>query len=291
MVLMTRPQQDIVNTQNSLDSPYMLASKKIKQTKTVIKLDYGISIGGEKICIIAGPCAIESVLQIEQTAQITKQGGAHILRGGAYKPRTSPYSFQGLGCKALKMLHTAGCMYEMPIITEVMDPDQIRSVTKYADIIQVGARNCQNFALLKKLGKIDKPVLLKRGMMNTIEELLFAAEYIMAGGNHQVILCERGIRTFETKTRNTLDISAIPILKRMTHLPVIVDPSHAAGTWQLIEPLTLAAIAAGADGIMIEVHHKPEEALSDGEQSLRPDKYRELMYKIRKIVPLFNRTV
>ncbi len=265
-----------------------LYSKTYRET-TVIHLPYNISISHNTLSIIAGPCSIESEEQIMATAEFVKQAGASILRGGAFKPRTSPYAFQGMGIQGLQLLRKAGDYYKMPIITEVLDTEDIPLVGEYADILQVGARNCQNFSLLRKLGKIKKPVLLKRGMMVTIKEFLMAAEYILAEGNENVILCERGIRTFETETRNTLDISAVPVLKQKTHLPVIVDPSHAAGNWKLIHPLALAALAAGADGLMIECHIKPESALCDGEQSLRPDKFALLMEDVKKISTMLNK--
>ncbi|HOM09197.1 MAG TPA: 3-deoxy-7-phosphoheptulonate synthase [Spirochaetota bacterium] len=262
---------------------------KTYRDASVIHLPYNISISENTLAVIAGPCSIESEEQIMATAEFVKKSGAAILRGGAFKPRTSPYAFQGMGIAGLQLLRKAGDYYRMPIITEVLDSEDITIVADYADILQVGARNCQNFSLLRKLGKIRKPVLLKRGMMVTIKEFLMAAEYILAEGNENVILCERGIRTFETETRNTLDISAVPVLKQKTHLPVIVDPSHAAGNWKLIHPLALAALAAGADGLMIECHIKPESALCDGEQSLRPDKFALLMNDIRKMNTLLNK--
>lgn len=271
------------------DIPYILASTRIKDVKTVVAVGRGASIGGTGLCIIAGPCSIESEEQIMETARCVRDAGATVLRGGAFKPRSSPYAFQGMGIKGLELLRRAGDLFDLPIITEVMDQDDIPVVAEYADIIQVGARNCQNYALLKKLGRINKPVLLKRGMMATIEEFLMSAEYILSGGNLNVILCERGIRTFETETRNTLDISAIPVLRRLTHLPVIVDPSHAAGDWRLIHPLSLASIAAGADGLMIEVHHEPERALCDGRQSLRPERFQSLMQDVAGMAALLGR--
>jgi 3-deoxy-7-phosphoheptulonate synthase len=270
--------------------PYVLASIHNK-LKTIVKINDRVSIGGKEICVIAGPCSIESYDQIMESASQVKKAGAAILRGGAYKPRTSPYAFQGMGETGLKLLRTAGDAFDMPIITEIMDADDLPVITEYSDIIQVGARNCQNFSLLKKLGRTKKPILLKRGMMTTIVELLMSSEYILSEGNMNVILCERGIRTFETETRNTLDISAVPVLKQKSHLPVIVDPSHAAGTWKLIQPLSLAALAAGADGLMIEVHPDPDRALSDGMQSLKPDKFRELMIKLRPMAKISNRDI
>lgn len=268
-----------------------LVKKDINTEKTIINLKENISIGGKKITVIAGPCSIESLEQMIETAISVKKSGATILRGGAYKPRSSPYSFQGKGEVGLKILKEAGGKVNLPIITEVLDSEDIEIVSQYADILQVGARNSQNFSLLKKLGKINKPILLKRGMMNTIEEFLCAAEYILSGGNSKVILCERGIRTFERETRFTLDISAVPILKEKTHLPIIVDPSHAAGNWQLIEPLSYAVIAAGADGVMIEVHNDPVNALCDGEQSLKPARFKKLLDKLKEIAIVMDREI
>ncbi|HOF14639.1 MAG TPA: 3-deoxy-7-phosphoheptulonate synthase [Spirochaetota bacterium] len=258
---------------------------------TAIQLPYNTTVSHHNVTIIAGPCSIESEEQIMATAHFVKKAGATILRGGAFKPRTSPYAFQGLGIEGLKLLRKAGDYYTMPVVTEVLDSEDIAMVSQYADILQVGARNCQNFSLLKKLGKLQKPILLKRGMMVTIKEYLMAAEYILAEGNTNVILCERGIRTFETETRNTLDISAVCVLKQKTHLPVMVDPSHASGNWKLIHPLSLAAIAAGADGLMIECHINPEVALCDGEQSLRPDKFELLMHDVKELCTMLNKAV
>ncbi len=264
----------------SVKDPFILAGRSLKDTPTVIELPQGPPVGGKETSIIAGPCSIESEEQLYETAMAVKASGATVLRGGAFKPRTSPYAFQGLGFEGLKMIRRVGDAVGLPVITEVMDADDMPLIAEYVDIIQIGARNCQNFSLLKKAGRIDKPVLLKRGMMVTIDEFLMSAEYILSEGNMKVILCERGIRTFETATRNTLDISAVPVLKGKTHLPVIVDPSHAAGDWRLIEPLALASLAAGADGLMIEAHVRPDEALCDGPQSLRPDKFALLMEKV-----------
>jgi 3-deoxy-7-phosphoheptulonate synthase len=247
---------------------------------TVIQVG-GVEIGGPRFVVIAGPCAVESRDQLLTTARIVKDGGGAILRGGAFKPRTSPYSFQGLEEEGLKLLDLARRLTGLPVVTEVMDSHDIPRVESYADILQVGTRNVQNFALLKKLGKVQKPVLLKRGVMTTVDEFLMSAEYILAYGNGQVILCERGIRTFETATRNTLDLSAVPILKERTHLPVLVDPSHAAGHWRYVRPLARGAMAVGADGIMVEVHPFPERARCDGEQSLRPERFSELMEDLR----------
>jgi 3-deoxy-7-phosphoheptulonate synthase len=250
-----------------------------------------LAIGGSRFVVMAGPCSVESEEQMMEAAYIVKKGGAHIVRGGAFKPRTSPYSFQGMEEEGLKILARVREKMGMPVVTEVVNPADVDLVESYADILQIGARNVQNFALLKKVGHSRKPVLLKRGMMTTIEELLMSAEYILSEGNEQVILCERGIRTFETATRNTLDISAIPVLKELTHLPVIVDPSHAAGTWKYVIPLSRAAIAVGADGLIVEVHPEPEKAVSDGLQSLKPEKFYQLMDEIRGLENMMKKNV
>ncbi|HPL62426.1 MAG: 3-deoxy-7-phosphoheptulonate synthase [Syntrophales bacterium] len=260
--------------------PYKLASREARSGNTVV-LAGKLQIGGGRFTIMAGPCSVESEEQMMESAYVVKKGGGDILRGGAFKPRTSPYSFQGLEEEGLKILRQAGDKLDMPVVTEVLDTGNVDLVEDYTDIIQIGARNIQNFALLKRVGQAGKPVVLKRGMMTTIEELLMSAEYILSSGNESVILCERGIRTFENATRNTLDISAVPVLKELTHLPVIVDPSHAAGHWKLVLPLALAAVAAGADGLMIEVHPRPERAFSDGVQSLKPEKFYRLMEEVR----------
>lgn len=262
--------------------PYKLASREAREGRTVIRVG-SIEIGGPELVVMAGPCSIENEEQLMESAYIVQKAGAHILRGGAYKPRTSPYSFQGMEEEGLKLLKKARERTGLPVITEVMNTTEVNLVEQYADIIQIGARNVQNFALLKQVGHARKPVLLKRGMMTTIEELLMAAEYILSEGNSEVILCERGIRTFETATRNTLDISAVPVLKELTHLPVIVDPSHASGHWKLVGPLAKAAVAVGADGLIIEVHPEPEKAISDGAQSLKPEKFYTLMEELRII--------
>ena len=270
--------------------PYKLASREVKSTPSVIKVG-GVDIGGPAIAIIAGPCSVESKEQICTTANLVKSAGANFLRGGAYKPRTSPYSFQGMEEDGLKLLAAAKEVSGLPIVTEVMNPREIDLVAKYADVIQVGARNMQNFSLLKELGKIDKPILLKRGMMNTIQEFLMSAEYVLSEGNNKLILCERGIRTFETATRNTLDISCIPVLKKETHLPIIIDPSHATGHWDMVESMSRASIAAGADGLIIEVHPDPVKAFSDGPQSLKPAKFASLMENLRPFAELMGRTL
>ena len=262
--------------------PYKLASREFKSGDTIIPIG-DLEIGGPDFIVMAGPCSIESEEQLMESAYIVKKGGGHILRGGAFKPRTSPYSFQGMEEEGLKLLEKVRQKTGLPVVTEVMNTTDVDLVEEYADIIQIGARNVQNFALLKKVGQARKPVLLKRGMMTTIEELLMSAEYILSSGNDQVILCERGIRTFETATRNTLDISAVPVLKELTHLPIIVDPSHAAGHWKYVIPLSKAIRAVGADGLLVEVHPEPEKALSDGVQSLKPEKFYQLMEELRTI--------
>jgi 3-deoxy-7-phosphoheptulonate synthase len=278
---------DTIATMNGVESvvpilkPYKLASREIKKEKSIIKITDSVSIGGAQIIVMAGPCAIESEKQIIETAIAVKKAGAHILRGGAYKPRTSPYAFQGMKEKGLKLLAKAREVTGLPIVTEVVNPEAADMVAEYADVLQVGTRNAQNFELLKKVGRTKKPALLKRGMSMTISELLMSAEYIMSEGNDSVILCERGIRTFETATRNTLDLSAIPVLKNETHLPVIADPSHATGNQKYVAPMAFAAIAAGADGVMIEVHPDPEHATSDGPQSLTPASFKTMMERLK----------
>ena len=262
--------------------PYKLASWEAKEGNTIIRID-DLEIGGPELIVMAGPCSIESEEQLMESAYVVKKGGAHILRGGAFKPRTSPYSFQGLEEEGLKLLEKVREKTGMPVVTEVLSTTDVDAVEENADILQIGARNVQNFALLKKVGHTRKPVLLKRGMMTTIEELLMSAEYILSCGNDKVILCERGIRTFETATRNTLDLSAVPVLKELTHLPVIVDPSHAAGHWKYVRPLARGAVVVGADGLLIEVHPEPEKALSDGIQSLKPEKFYQLMEEVRAL--------
>lgn len=270
--------------------PYKLVSREFKQENTVINVN-GYEIGGNKIQLIAGPCAVENREILEETAQGLVPSGVNFLRGGAFKPRTSPYSFQGLGEQALKFLAAVKKETGMAIVTELMDPRDTELVCKYADIVQIGTRNMQNFRLLTEVGQIDKPVILKRGMSATIKEFLMSAEYIVSEGNDNVILCERGIRTFETETRNTLDISAIPVLKKLTHLPVIVDPSHAVGRRDLIPAMSRAAIAAGADGLLIEVHSCPERALCDGSQSLRPTAFAEMIEELRRVAQAVGRTL
>jgi len=268
--------------------PYKLASREFHPRDTIVEAN-GVAIGGNEIVVMAGPCAIESEEQLLTTAHAVKAAGATVLRGGAFKPRTSPYQFRGLGESGLKILAQAGKETQMPIITEVMSPDHVDLVAKYADILQIGARNMQNFVLLDEVGKTKKPVLLKRGLASNIQEWLLAAEYVLAQGNEQVILCERGIKTFESYTRNTMDISAIPIIEKVSHLPIIADPSHATGKWYLVPPLALAAVAAGADGLLIEVHPNPDLALADGPQSLTFDNFRLLMSQLLPIAKARNR--
>ena len=265
-----------------VQEPYKLASRTFQPMDTVIDVD-GHKIGGGNLTIIGGPCTVESEDQLLTIAELVKDAGANLLRGGAFKPRTSPYSFQGLGEEGLKLLRKAKEKTGLPIITEAMSTDDFDMVEEYADIIQIGARNMQNFALLKKAGKSKKPICLKRGMSSTIEELLMSAEYIMAEGNSQVILCERGIRTFENYTRNTLDLAVVSAIKELSHLPIIIDPSHATGKWSMVEPMSRAAVAIGSDGIMVEVHHDPENALCDGSQSLKPAKFNKLVDSVNKI--------
>ena len=280
---------DIVEDVRRIQEPYKNANRKFHEEDTVITLSSGAKIGGGHFLMMAGPCSVENEEQIISVAQAVKAAGAQVLRGGAFKPRTSPYAFQGLHEEGIRLLLKAREATGLPIVTEIMDAQHL-PLFEDIDVIQVGARNMQNFELLKQLGKLRKPVLLKRGMANTLQELLMSAEYIMAGGNEQVILCERGIRTFETATRNTLDISAVPVIKERSCLPIIVDPSHATGRYQLVAPMALAAAAAGADGLIIEVHNDPEHALCDGPQSLRPEKFADLMDKLRAIRPYADRS-
>ncbi len=270
--------------------PFKLASREFHPQDTVVMVN-GVPIGGRQVVVMAGPCAVESRDQLLETARAVKEAGAHVLRGGAFKPRTSPYSFQGLGEEGLRLLAEAREETGLLVVTEVMEPQLVPLVTTYADILQVGARNMQNYALLHAVGEAQRPVLLKRGMMSTIEELLMAAEYILSHGNDRVILCERGIRTFEHYTRNTLDISAVPLLKQLSHLPVIVDPSHGTGKWELVEPVSRAAVAAGADGLIIEVHPHPDKALSDGAQSLKPARFAALMQSLRPVAAAVGRVL
>lgn len=270
-------------------SPYKLVSREFRKENSVIELGRNVRIGSEEIVVIAGPCAIENYDSLYETAKLVKSYGAKCLRGGAFKPRTSPYAFQGLGEEGLKYLKDIGEKLDLPTVTEVMDTRDIELVVRYADVLQIGTRNMQNFNLLKEVGLTKKPVILKRGLSATIKEWLMSAEYILSGGNMNVILCERGIRTFEDSTRNTLDISAVPVVKQLSHLPIIVDPSHACGRWGLVNPLSKAAVACGCDGLMIEVHIRPEEALSDGAQSLTPDNFGELILSVRNIAKAIGR--
>ena len=272
-----------------ISAPYKLAGRSFRPQGTVIEFANGLQVGGEQVVVMAGPCSVESREQLFTVAEQISKAGARVLRGGAFKPRTSPYSFQGLGLEALKLLREAADRFDMLVISEVMEISQIAMMMPYVDILQVGARNMQNFNLLRELGKIKKPVLLKRGIAATLEELLLSAEYIMSGGNYEVILCERGIRTFETYTRNTLDISAIPIVHKLSHLPMASDPSHGTGLRDKVPPMARASVAAGADVLLIEVHHDPDRALSDGAQSLYPDQFAQLMNELRMIAPAVGR--
>ena len=283
----TNPCNTDLNGKSSIPSK---VSRKTHPDDTIVKVN-GILVGGNEIVIIAGPCAVESSEQLFQTARSVRAGGANILRGGAFKPRSSPYSFQGMGEEGLKLLNLVRKETGLPIVTEVMDTRQIELVASYADVLQIGSRNMQNFPLLKEAGMCRKPILLKRGMMSTIEEFLLAAEYILSHGNDQIILCERGIRTFETSTRNTLDLSAVPMLKKLSHLPVIVDPSHGTGIRWMVPPMAKAAIAVGADGLIMEVHFKPEEALCDGSQSLSLDEFDKLVSELEKIAQAVDRKI
>ena len=274
-----------------ITQPYKLASRAFRPEGTVVEVGKGVRIGGPEVVVAAGPCAVESAEQILTIAERVARHGAKLLRGGAFKPRTSPYTFQGLGEPGLKLLRQAADKNGLLVVSEVMDASQIAMMLPYVDLLQVGARNMQNYHLLRALGEVPKPVLLKRGMSATIEELLLSAEYIMAGGNYNVILCERGIRTFETYTRNTLDIAAIPVIKKHSHLPIIADPSHGTGRRDKVPPMARAAVAAGADGLLIEVHHDPEHALSDGAQSLYADQFAQLMAELRIIAPAVGRRI
>ncbi len=271
-------------------SPYKLASRHFKPGGTIVKVK-GVEIGGTNVVVMAGPCSVENQDQINRAADIVAEAGATVIRGGAFKPRSSPYSFQGLGEEGLKILRAAADRNRLLVISEVMDQTQIPLMAAYTDILQIGARNMQNFNLLKELGKLRMPVLLKRGIAATIEELLLSAEYVMSGGNYEVILCERGIRTFETYTRNTMDVSAIPVVKKLSHLPIVADPSHGTGRRDMVLPMARASIAAGADGLLVEVHHDPDHALSDGAQTLRPEQFSELMQQSRIIASAVGRTL
>jgi 3-deoxy-7-phosphoheptulonate synthase len=270
--------------------PFKLASRECRPEATVVHVD-GVAIGGSRVVVMAGPCSVESREQVLEVADRVKRAGAALLRGGAFKPRTSPYAFQGLEEEGLKLLAEAKRATGLPVVTEVMEPDKVAVVAEYADVLQIGARNIQNFSLLKRVAEARKPVLLKRGMATSIQEWLLSAEYILAGGNPHVILCERGIRTFETATRFTLDLNAVPVIKKLTHLPVVVDPSHGTGHWEYVEPMARAGVAAGADGLIIEVHPRPAEALSDGPQSLKPERFAELMERLRKVARAVDREI
>jgi 3-deoxy-7-phosphoheptulonate synthase len=268
--------------------PFKLASREVRGEATQVRVN-GVRIGGTRIVVMAGPCSVESRDQVLEVAARVKAAGAAVLRGGAFKPRTSPYAFQGLEEEGLKLLAEAKRETGLPVVTEVMEPDKVEIVAEYSDILQIGARNVQNFSLLRRVAETRKPVLLKRGMATSIQEWLLSAEYILAGGNPDVILCERGIRTFETATRFTLDLNAVPVLKKLTHLPVVVDPSHGTGHWEYVEAMAKAGVAAGADGLIIEVHPRPAEALSDGPQSLKPDRFAELMVRLRRVAQAVDR--
>ena len=271
--------------------PYKMVSREFQKEDTIVALPNGVRIGaGQKIAVLAGPCSVEGEKEFLEVAAAVKQAGANILRGGAFKPRTSPYAFQGLGEQGLKFMAQAREQTGLPFVTEVMDTRDVELVARYADMLQIGARNMANFNLLKEVGKTNKPILLKRGPGSTIQELLMSAEYILSEGNKQVVLCERGIRTFETATRNTVDINAVPVVKKLTHLPIIVDPSHGTGEWDLVPAIARAAVAAGADGLMIEVHPRPEEAMSDGAQSLKIDTFTELMASLQAVARAVGRT-
>jgi 3-deoxy-7-phosphoheptulonate synthase len=274
-----------------VSSPYKLVARSWRPEGTVVRFPSGVSIGGDEVVIMAGPCSVESPQQISAIAETVSKNGGKFLRGGAFKPRSSPYSFQGMGEDALKLMREAANKFGLLVVSEVMEIAQIPLMLPYVDMLQVGARNMQNFNLLRELGKVRKPVLLKRGIAATIEELLLSAEYLMAGGNYEVVLCERGIRTFETYTRNTMDISAIPIVKKLSHLPMVADPSHGTGRRDKVPPMGRAAIAAGADGLLVEVHNCPDKALSDGAQSLYPEQFVKLMSELRIIAPAVGRTL
>jgi len=280
-----------VQTVHRISAPYKLVGRPFRPEGTVVRLPNGVEIGGKEVVVMAGPCSVESREQIFTSAELVAKAGAKVLRGGAFKPRSSPYTFQGLGLDALKLIREAGDHYGLLVISEVMEISQIELMQPYIDIFQVGARNMQNFNLLRELGKARKPVMLKRGIAATIEEMLLSAEYLMAGGNYEVVLCERGIRTFETYTRNTLDISAIPIVHKLSHLPITADPSHGTGRRDKVSPMARAAVAAGADAVIVEVHHQPDKALSDGAQSLFPEQFAKLMDELRMIAPAVGRKI
>ena len=282
---------DGVEHVHRISAPYKLAGRAFRPQGTVIQFANGLKIGGEEVVVMAGPCSVESREQLFTVAELIAKAGARVMRGGAFKPRSSPYSFQGMGLEGLKLLREAGDKFNMLVISEVMEISQIEVMLPYIDIFQVGARNMQNFNLLRELGKVRKPVLLKRGIAATLEELLLSGEYIMSGGNYEVIFCERGIRTFETYTRNTLDVSAIPIIKKLSHLPMTSDPSHGTGLRDKVPPMACASLAAGADALLMEVHHNPDKALSDGAQSLYPEQFAKLMDQLRMIAPAIGRKI
>jgi 3-deoxy-7-phosphoheptulonate synthase len=279
---------ECVETVQRILQPFKLASREIRPEPSVVRVN-GVAIGGRRVVVMAGPCSVESREQVLEVAAKVRAAGASILRGGAFKPRTSPYAFQGLEEEGLKLLAEAKRESGLPVVTEVMEPDKVEMVAQYADILQIGARNIQNFSLLRRVAEARKPVLLKRGMATSIQEWLLSAEYVLAGGNPDVILCERGIRTFETATRFTLDLNAVPVVKKLTHLPVVVDPSHGTGHWEYVEAMARAGIAAGADGLIIEVHPRPAEALSDGPQSLKPERFTDLMRRLRRVAEAVDR--
>jgi 3-deoxy-7-phosphoheptulonate synthase len=280
---------ECVETVTPILQPFKLASREVRSERSVVPIGSDVHLGGDQIVVMAGPCSIESRAQVLDVATKVKAAGAHVLRGGAFKPRTSPYSFQGLEEEGLKYLAEARRETGLPVVTEVMEPDKVDVVAEHSDILQIGARNVQNYSLLRRVAETRKPVLLKRGMSTSIQEWLLSAEYVLAGGNPNVILCERGIRTFETATRFTLDLNAVPVVKKYSHLPVVIDPSHGTGHWEYVESMAMAGIAAGADGLIIEVHPRPEEALSDGPQSLKPDKFAALMARVRRIAEALDR--
>src|SRR5687768_9112833 len=281
---------ECVDSVTPILQPFKLASREVRRESTVVPVGK-VAVGGEKIVVMAGPCSVESREQVLEVATKVKAAGASVLRGGAFKPRTSPYAFQGLEEEGLKYLEEARRETGLPIVTEVMEPDKVGVVAEHSDILQIGARNVQNFSLLRRVAETRKPVLLKRGMSTTIQEWLLSAEYVLAGGNPNVILCERGIRTFETATRFTLDLNAIPVVKKLSHLPILVDPSHGTGHWEYVEAMAMAGVAAGADGLIIEVHPRPAEALSDGPQSLKPDRFAQVVAKVRRVAAALDRTV
>ena len=274
-----------------IQKPFKFVSREFKKENSVINIAPGVEVGGTKFVVMAGPCTVESKERLLKIAKVVKRCGAKILRGGAFKPRTSPYSFQGLGEKGMKFLFEAKKEVGLPVVTELMDVRDLPLFLKYADIIQIGARNMQNFELLKEVGKTKKPILLKRGMANTVKDFLLSAEYVFSEGNHNVILCERGIRTFEDATRFTLDISAVPVIKKLSHLPIIIDPSHCSGTWEYVAPLSKAAVAVGADGLIVDVHDDPEKAVCDGPQALKPNKFEVLMDELRVIAKAVGRSI